>query len=94
VKEAAKVPGSKKKGSNNLKSYYKKPEKIYFPVFLFYTCIIIILRIRKLDLTTFIKMKKILIVAFLLSMLFFSCAKGITPYEAAHGKAKCGRYLK
>jgi len=23
-----------------------------------------------------------------------SCAKGITPFEAANGKAKCGRYIK
>jgi hypothetical protein len=23
-----------------------------------------------------------------------SCARGISPYEAANGKAKCGRYLR
>jgi len=23
-----------------------------------------------------------------------SCSRAITPYEAANGKAKCGRYLK
>jgi hypothetical protein len=25
---------------------------------------------------------------------FTSCSRGITPYEAANGKAKCGRYLR
>jgi hypothetical protein len=39
-------------------------------------------------------MKKVLLVAFLLSIILFSCARGITPYQAANGKAKCGRYLK
>jgi hypothetical protein len=39
-------------------------------------------------------MKKMCFAAFLLSVLLFSCARGITPYEAAHGKAKCGRYLR
>jgi hypothetical protein len=28
------------------------------------------------------------------SILFVSCARGITPFEAANGKAKCGTYLK
>jgi hypothetical protein len=23
-----------------------------------------------------------------------SCAKGISPFEAANGRAKCGRYIK
>lgn len=23
-----------------------------------------------------------------------SCARGISPYEAANGKAKCGRYVR
>jgi hypothetical protein len=23
-----------------------------------------------------------------------SCARGISPYDAANGKAKCGRYLR
>ena len=23
-----------------------------------------------------------------------SCARGISPYEAANGKAKCGRYIR
>lgn len=50
--------------------------------------------IRKFDFTILIEMKRILLFALLLSALLFSCAKGITPYEAAHGKAKCGRYLK
>lgn len=39
-------------------------------------------------------MKKILLFFILASVIFMSCARGITPYEAAHGKAKCGRYLK
>lgn len=30
------------------------------------------------------------------SVVFFfcSCARGITPYEAANGKAKCGKYIR
>ena len=27
-------------------------------------------------------------------MLLSSCARGITPYEAANGKARCGKYIK
>jgi hypothetical protein len=42
----------------------------------------------------FILMKKIIPVIILLSVILFSCARGITPYQAANGKAKCGRYLK
>jgi hypothetical protein len=38
-------------------------------------------------------MKKLLVII-LLSIFFVSCARGITPEEAANGKAKCGRYLK
>ncbi len=31
----------------------------------------------------------------ILSIAFFvSCARGITPEQAANGKAKCGRYLR
>lgn len=39
-------------------------------------------------------MKKIVLIALALSLLGASCSKGITPYEAAHGKAKCGRYIR
>jgi PBP1b-binding outer membrane lipoprotein LpoB len=28
------------------------------------------------------------------AIFFVSCARGITTYEAANGKAKCGRYLR
>jgi len=38
-------------------------------------------------------MKKACIIAFVLSVLLASCARGISPYEAANGKAKCGRYI-
>lgn len=35
------------------------------------------------------------ILAFLALIIFLtSCARAITPYEAAHGKAKCGRSLR
>ncbi|WP_301924290.1 hypothetical protein [Ferruginibacter sp.] len=27
-------------------------------------------------------------------ILFISCSRGITTYEAANGKAKCGRYIR
>lgn len=42
-------------------------------------------------------MRKILLscTAVLFTAVFFSsCARGISPYEAANGKAKCGRYIK
>jgi hypothetical protein len=39
-------------------------------------------------------MKKTWIIAFALCILLASCARGITPFEAANGKAKCGRYIK
>jgi hypothetical protein len=38
-------------------------------------------------------MKRIYIILIALCILS-SCARGISPYEAANGKAKCGRYIK
>lgn len=29
-----------------------------------------------------------------LIVFFASCSRAITPYDAAHGKAKCGRSLR
>jgi hypothetical protein len=42
------------------------------------------------------KMKKLLLPAVVITatMLLLSCSKGITTYEAANGKAKCGRHIK
>lgn len=40
-------------------------------------------------------MTKILALAILSAFVLGSCAKGISPYEAASGKAKCGKnYIK
>ncbi|WP_262907865.1 hypothetical protein [Ferruginibacter lapsinanis] len=41
-------------------------------------------------------MKKIAISVLFVSvvLMFTACARGISPYEAANGKAKCGRYLR
>jgi len=39
-------------------------------------------------------MKKACIAAFICSVVLASCARGISPFEAANGKAKCGRYIK
>jgi hypothetical protein len=41
-------------------------------------------------------MKKVILFAVFLGAIvaFTSCSRGITPYEAANGKAKCGRYLR
>jgi hypothetical protein len=39
--------------------------------------------------------KAIIYITLLISIIFItSCARGITPFEAANGKAKCGTYLK
>lgn len=39
--------------------------------------------------------KRIIPVALFASLLIFSsCSRGITTYEAANGKAKCGRHLR
>ena len=43
------------------------------------------------------KMRKIAMLSALFAFIMIyaaSCAKGITPYEAANGKAKCGKYIK
>ena len=41
------------------------------------------------------KMKTRAILALIPLVIFFaSCGRVITPYEAAHGKAKCGRSLR
>jgi hypothetical protein len=50
--------------------------------------------IGKIYFNIFIDMKNLLLVLLILSVILFSCARGITPYQAANGKAKCGRYLK
>ena len=40
-------------------------------------------------------MKKTLIITVLLALILGSCAKGLTPYEAANGKQKCRKsYIK
>jgi len=41
-------------------------------------------------------MKKTILPAVIIvaATLFLSCSKGITTYDAANGKAKCGRRLK
>jgi hypothetical protein len=41
-------------------------------------------------------MKKTLFSLLLIAGIIFfsSCSRGITVYEAANGKAKCGRYIK
>lgn len=41
------------------------------------------------------KMSNRTLFALLALMIFItSCSRAITPYDAAHGKAKCGRYLR
>ena len=35
-----------------------------------------------------------LLLTALMAVLFISCSRGITTYEAANGKAKCGRYIR
>ncbi|MEO6538443.1 MAG: hypothetical protein ABIT07_02460 [Ferruginibacter sp.] len=42
-------------------------------------------------------MRSIILVCFVaISLIIFlgSCARGITTYEAANGKARCGRYIR
>jgi hypothetical protein len=41
-----------------------------------------------------IKMKKLIIALVLLVLVGTSCSRGITPFQAANGKAKCGRHLR
>jgi hypothetical protein len=40
--------------------------------------------------------KTLVFVCVLLAVASFlsSCARGISPYEAANGKARCGRYVR
>lgn len=40
-------------------------------------------------------MKRNGMLVLVITMLYVSsCARGISPYEAANGKAKCGRYVR
>lgn len=68
-----------------------------FPGFLFYIIAVTYLKyindIIVPDLF-FIEMKRVYIIVFALCILSASCARGISPYEAANGKAKCGRFIK
>jgi len=40
--------------------------------------------------------KNIVFLLILISACFYciSCARGISPYEAANGKARCGKYIR
>jgi len=41
------------------------------------------------------KRKLLLCMAVISAAIYLSaCARGISPYEAANGKAKCGRYVR
>jgi hypothetical protein len=41
------------------------------------------------------KRNGLLVFALVITMLYVSsCARGISPYEAANGKAKCGRNVR
>lgn len=41
------------------------------------------------------KWNSLLLLALVMTMLYVSsCAKGISPFEAANGKAKCGRSVR
>jgi len=41
------------------------------------------------------KRNGLLVFALVITMLYISsCARGISPYEAANGKAKCGRNVR
>lgn len=41
------------------------------------------------------KRNSLLLFALVMTMLYVSsCAKGISPFEAANGKAKCGRSVR
>ncbi|HRN79459.1 MAG TPA: hypothetical protein PKY29_00090 [Ferruginibacter sp.] len=37
---------------------------------------------------------RIIAIGVCLTVFIASCARSITPYQAAHGKAKCGRSLR
>ncbi|HTB51341.1 MAG TPA: hypothetical protein VK718_01095 [Ferruginibacter sp.] len=41
-------------------------------------------------------MRKLFLIALVATMVFgfISCSRSITPYEAANGHARCGRWLR
>ena len=39
-------------------------------------------------------MKKVIIALVVVALVGSSCSRGITPFQAANGKAKCGRHLR
>ena len=39
-------------------------------------------------------MKKLIVLAVLAVIVLSSCSRSITPWEAANGKARCGRSLR
>ena len=39
-------------------------------------------------------MNKLIVALVLLVLVGTSCSRSITPFQAANGKAKCGRYLR
>lgn len=40
------------------------------------------------------KIINLIIILATITIYCASCARGITTYEAAHGKNKCGRYIR
>jgi hypothetical protein len=91
VKEVAKVPVSKRKELNKFLNTIIKLTGCYvLSGFLFNITLHI-----KSDLRPQYFLMKKLIILFVAAIIFLtSCSRGITPFEAANGKAKCGRYLK
>jgi len=52
-------------------------------------------KIRGFNQKTFVMRKVSLFIVFVVTILsFISCSRGITPYEAANGRARCGRYIR
>ena len=39
-------------------------------------------------------MKKLIVLVLLAVIVLSSCSRSITPWQAANGKAKCGRWLR
>jgi uncharacterized lipoprotein len=39
-------------------------------------------------------MKKVIVLVVLSVIVLSSCSRSITPWQAANGKAKCGRWLR
>jgi hypothetical protein len=82
-------PGPSRKIIKNMATIAFSPKKFLY--FYYHENFFTVMKTRN---SIFPSKISLFLVIAIVSILFVSCSRGITPFEAANGKAKCGSYLK